>query len=192
MKIVLSILFIFTLSMSWSQKSGWDIMRKADTLLEHGNTKRVPRLLKRASKADYGFCGNAHMQAALEMECIWGKYYALQGDTAEALKHLLPYVYNNAFAPNEEVVDLAFELLQESLGSQALYNSYVKALDSLAAHNGETPYPSGPYVVRFMGEEIKYYNWSLSLEDGKNNAKAIRKAIEETYFSKLILALENE
>lgn len=192
MKIVLSILFICTLSVGWSQKSGWDIMRKADTLLKHGNTKRIPRLLKRASKADYGFCGNAHMEAALEMERIWGKYYALLGDTAEALKHLLPYVYNNGFAPNEEVVDLAFQLLLESCGSQALRNDYVRALDSLSISSTEAPYSNGPYIIHFHGEEIKYYNWKLSLEDGKNNAETTRKAIEETYFSKLILVLENK
>lgn len=62
MKHPILFLLLVLSSYTWSQK-GFDVIHKAERKIERGNYTRALHLLEKAEKMNYGFCGNAWIEA---------------------------------------------------------------------------------------------------------------------------------
>ena len=87
MKKLFNILFLFSFSL-FSQN--YNLITKANKILnsENPNLIKAEKLLNRAEKRDYGFCGNAKMSADSEIEFLRAKILFLKNDFEECLKRL--------------------------------------------------------------------------------------------------------
>lgn len=81
------IFFFFSLNL-FSQNH--KLITKADKILssENPNLIKAEKLLNRAEKRDYGFCGNAKISAESEIEFLKAKILFLKNDFEKCLKRL--------------------------------------------------------------------------------------------------------
>lgn len=84
MKLIISVLLLMTFS-TYAQNYG--LINRAEALLkaEKPNFKKVEKLLKRAKKRDYGFCGNARMTALCEIDFLEAKMLFLKSEYVACL-----------------------------------------------------------------------------------------------------------
>lgn len=90
MKRVKVIFLIFLLGYSgftYGHK-GFEIIRKAEEKFEKGESKKALKLLKKAEKKDYGFCGNAVLTASRSINLLRAKIYMNQGEYEKARNSL--------------------------------------------------------------------------------------------------------
>lgn len=57
------LLLTLTISLHAFSQNGFELISKAENRYAHGHTKSALRLLEKAEKVDYGFCGNAWSDA---------------------------------------------------------------------------------------------------------------------------------
>lgn len=62
MKVISSFIFIVAMTYLYGQE-GFDIIRQAEKKIEQGKYEKAETLLKRADSMNYGFCGNAWIEA---------------------------------------------------------------------------------------------------------------------------------
>lgn len=88
MKNLFIILLLFIISdFSFGQK-GFKKIREAEELIEKGAFKKAKRILNQASKMDYGFCGNAWVDANIEINKNKAIIYYKQKKYQKALKYI--------------------------------------------------------------------------------------------------------
>lgn len=59
----IGLLFLFFNSLTLLSQNGFKVIQKAEKKIEQGNLDRANKLLNKADSMDYGFCGNAWMEA---------------------------------------------------------------------------------------------------------------------------------
>lgn len=87
MKHPILFLLLVLSSYTWSQK-GFDVIRKAERKIERGNYTRALHLLEKAEKMNYGFCGNAWIEAEESILMNKAKIYSKTGDNLQAANTL--------------------------------------------------------------------------------------------------------
>ncbi|EDP96439.1 hypothetical protein U8527_10020 [Kordia algicida OT-1] len=88
MKLLGSVLLLLMTFSVYAQN--YSLIDRADALLEaeKPNYKKVERLLKRAKKKDYGFCGNARFSALSKIDFVEAKMLYLKSEYAACLSFL--------------------------------------------------------------------------------------------------------
>lgn len=69
-------------------QDGFDVIRHAEKKIEQGKYEKALQLLDKADTMDYGFCGNAWMEAREAITLDRVKIYEAQGDYLEAANTL--------------------------------------------------------------------------------------------------------
>jgi len=87
MKQTLLILFILFFSVSGFSQS-YKSIERAEREMMAGNYDKALRLLKRAEKQDYGFCGNAWIEAVQNIDSLKLAIYKQKGDKKQLKKFL--------------------------------------------------------------------------------------------------------
>lgn len=85
--------FLFTLcffSAFCVHAQDYSLIIKAEKILNKNNPnlKKASKLLKKAEKSDYGFCGNAKMSALIEIDYLKAKILFLEGNYISCLQKL--------------------------------------------------------------------------------------------------------
>lgn len=68
-------LIFFSLTLKTFAQKGFDIISKAEVKYEHGKYKSALKLLSKAENMNYGFCGNAWMDADRAIYLLRAKIY---------------------------------------------------------------------------------------------------------------------
>ncbi len=87
MKLLVSLLLLLTFN---TYAQNYKSINKAEKLIntENPNFKKIERILKRAEKSQYGFCGNAKMSALSRIQYIRAKMLYLKSDYTECINLL--------------------------------------------------------------------------------------------------------
>ncbi len=75
MKGVVIILVFFTLPLQTFAQKGFKVIRKAENKFQNGRNDRALNLLSKAENMNYGFCGNAWMDADRAINLLRAKIY---------------------------------------------------------------------------------------------------------------------
>lgn len=76
--ILLLICFTQALFLHAFSQNGFELINKAENRYAHGHTKSALRLLDKAEKVDYGFCGNAWSDAKRDINLLRAEIYIQQ------------------------------------------------------------------------------------------------------------------
>lgn len=119
--------FIFTiiLSISFCAKAqkGFDIIRKAEKSYENKNYSKTLKLLLNAENRDYGFCGNAWIEANHEINKLRAEVYINQGEYQLARSSLDSILYEFI---GDNLDSIKIRTYQMEFGKESL----IKIIDS--------------------------------------------------------------
>ena len=80
LKYILSLFFLLSLALPTFAQNGFIEIHKAEQKYENGQNKKALKLLSNAEKMNYGFCGNAWMDADRAINLLRAKIYIDQED----------------------------------------------------------------------------------------------------------------
>jgi hypothetical protein len=86
--IIFSLVIILFLINSLRAQDGFGAIQKAQKAIERGHLMQAKMHLQDAEKADYGFCGNAWMDAKSAIQRCYFQLYVAEGRFSEARKAL--------------------------------------------------------------------------------------------------------
>jgi len=75
LKHILSLFFLFILALPIFAQEGFKVIHKAEQKYENGQNKKALKLLSKAEKMNYGFCGNAWTDADRAINLLRAKIY---------------------------------------------------------------------------------------------------------------------
>lgn len=121
------LVFLFAISLPFTpQGQSVDYIHKADSIISssNGNLRKASKYLRKAKKADYGFCANASMDAYYAINTLKSKIWFLDGKFEKALKNLGNYCYLD---PDCDLLRL--DLLCKLYGKKTIINDINKTLN---------------------------------------------------------------
>jgi len=125
--LLLSVVVLFLASESFAQ-DGFDIIRMAEKKIAKGKLNRAEKLLDWAAESDYGFCGNAWMDAHELITIDRSKIYALRGKYLDAANMLNDSISNWSY--NVDCLKMTY--YSKAIGREKVYQE----MDSLIRQNG--------------------------------------------------------
>lgn len=125
------------------------------------------------------FCGNAHEAIKLYKIELYAKAYIGLNDKNSALNILLPELFNDALADNEEIVRLTFELLSEKYSKEQLKTMFEESFKEIK--NDSTV---NIVFICFLSKRIYFPFWNLDVKS-LNKEQEIKEYLSKSYLYKL-------
>lgn len=161
-------------------------IRLADIEYNEGNYDEAIKYLELTKKYPYQhFCGNAYASMDISMAMQYAKNYEALGDTKKALDYLLPHIFPNGLAKNENLVHYTADILKKKYGIENIKTMFAAAKKSLVFKDSKKN--DGYYTITFLEREIiidmPIY---LFMESANDEISEISKAMEDSLISKLL------
>ncbi len=80
LKKILSLFILFALAFPIYAQNGFKVIKKAEQKYKKGQSNKALKLLSKAEKMDYGFCGNAWMEAERSINLLKAEIYINKGE----------------------------------------------------------------------------------------------------------------
>lgn len=132
---ILSFFFFLNLAIPAYAQEGFNVIRKAETQFQKGNTEKALKLLLKAENMNYGSCGNASMDANRSINLLRAKIYIDQEKYQEA-RNSLDSIYVERQLDNLDSIRI--RTLQLEFGKDYLSNSIDSCLVNVKIECGET------------------------------------------------------
>ncbi|MDB2656440.1 hypothetical protein N9Y60_00135 [Crocinitomicaceae bacterium] len=191
------ILFILILIISFFgyNQEGYDYIRKAERKIEAGKVDQALILLDKADSAEYGFCGNAWIEAREAIALNRVKIAALEEDPIKAAK----IVWNITDLYSVRYDSLKITSLIQAYGREEVKKGIDEVLDSfvldpsvfslLADLKVQFSFNDDYYFIQ-IGEVIdNYYGEKFALREDRNtfNRELFQAKFREESFYQLLL-----
>lgn len=141
-------------------QEGFTLINRAEACVKRGALQKAEKLLIEAGKADYGFCGNAHISAYCRIELVRFQMDMMRGNFSEAEKRLRDnemcvYDYEGNF--DSLWINLYCKKYGRELVAEEVEGSLSKC--SFVLLNGE---PQGFEIPLVSLPTLKWpFNWSM-------------------------------
>lgn len=143
MKSLLLSAFLLFLANECIAQEGYDLIRLAEKKIAKGKLDRAEVLLDWAAESDYGFCGNAWIEANELITIHRSKIYALRGKYLEAANILNDSMSNWSY--NVDCLKMTY--YSKAIGREKVYHE----MDSLIQQKGGMD-----EILDYGGEEIEF------------------------------------
>lgn len=191
LKIALFLLFISLQNQGFSQQ-GDSYIERAETLVDNGNIYQAQRLLNKAKKEDYGWCGNASTEAFRKIRFQEARINIELGKKEKALNLL------NKCAcwagPCDKVDSLKVQLLVDKYGKEDVK----KAIDEEFARYENEEIPEGidmtdPYLIALAEDSVGLkINHNLTLKGRKANHQVYLASTQEDKYKWFRVIVEEQ
>lgn len=186
---------LLTYSMSFSQK-GFDVIRKAEKKINQGNYNKALKLLNKADSMNYGFCGNAWMEARAAIAFNKTKIAAAQGEYLLAANELNKMSYS--FYHQEDIDSLKMTYLLKTIDKEIMRNEIDSCLNLISTIENEYFYVGLYLDVDFIQNPFHITYETLTsvrkdtfIQTDKNaslsNIERFRASIRNQSFYRLLL-----
>ncbi len=98
-------------------QNGFRVIQKAESNVNEGNSKKALKLLNKAEKMDYGFCGNAYIEAENRIDFLRSMIYLKNKNYELARASLDSIVW---FSERNDIDSIKVWTYQQELGSKYL------------------------------------------------------------------------
>lgn len=107
-------------------QNGFKVIKKAEAKFKRGNFKKALKLLSKAEDMNYGFCGNAWLDANHDINILRSKIYRQQGEY-QLLRNSLDSI--GFEYPNENYDSLRIRAYQLEFGKESFNKMMMAELD---------------------------------------------------------------
>jgi len=136
-------------------QSGFRVIEKAEKIYKQGDFNKSLKLLKRAEKMDYGFCGNAHIEAEIEIHTLRSEIYLKTKNYKLARASLDSII---SFGERRDIDSIKVRTYQDELGADYLKNVIDDSLnDSFVDCNNNDCYGIIPLMNKETSLKFKIY-----------------------------------
>jgi len=172
MKIVLSIIFVVSMTYLNSQE-GFDVIRRAEKKIDHGNYEKALKLLEKADSMNYGFCGNAWIEAREAIVLNRIKIYDAKGEHLKAANALNSA--NLYYGENLDSLKIAYfiktidkEQIKREIDSCINLISTLDSIDFLMGLEFNVTFSDTPFIISHNTlESVRRYTFDQT-ETNKN------------------------
>ncbi|WP_417871391.1 hypothetical protein [Winogradskyella sp.] len=187
---ILALLFLFGNYQIGFAQRGFKVIERAEKKIESYNYSKALKLLDKAEKMNYGFCGNAWLEARNEIDSLRFVAFFNQGKYDLARKSL-DSLYS--FGQRDDLDSLKVLTYQKELGNEllkklideSLPNSYVECGDIIDCY-GIIPLSQNDMFLKFkIGETMEIYFME------ENQEKKNKLWIDEFKKSKMYKMIKN-
>lgn len=125
---------LFSLSLQCFAQKGFKVIYKAEKRFEKGQNKKALKLLTKAEKMDYGFCGNAWLEANRAINLLKARISIDQKEYQQARNCLdsIDWEFNGDNFDSIKIRTYQMEYGKDSLSSMidsALLNTWIECYD---------------------------------------------------------------
>jgi|GEM_PF-6071223 len=135
-----------------AQSGGWKYLTAADQHIEDGNYSKARKALRKAQKGDYGFCGNAHAEAAVNIQKAKARIFTLEDKPKEAYEALNEV--RCGLASCQGIDYLKVEALVAAYGKAKVASELVEELAKLPLSSLSSDYKSVPISLSFLDSPL--------------------------------------
>jgi hypothetical protein len=156
---ILLFLFLGTSQCVFAQR-GYKVINKAEKKIESKDYLKALRLLDRAEKMDYGFCGNARLEADLAIDSLrFVAFYKL--NKYESARKSLDSLFS--FGNREDLDSLKVLTYQKEYGTEFLKNIIDKSIsNSYLDCNVDDCYGNIPIIGTEKVLKFKIYGYNIN------------------------------
>ncbi|WP_420574835.1 tetratricopeptide repeat protein [Kordia sp.] len=155
-------------------------MHLAEIYLDKRDFKKASTyiyLFDQKHKFDH-FCGNEHVAHDMYTAKMYARLYAGQQKHQKAIAELIPFMFQNPFADNDEVITLLGRLLETNYSSQELRSAAEVAVYTIKSTGSDI-------IIDFLNHKVKIERATIidDLDRYKNFVKSnplIKKYLSET------------
>lgn len=165
---------------NYNYKQGYKFIAKAKENLDGNKLEKAEKFLAKARMSDYGFCGNAWLEAKSEIDLTQARIYNQRKEFDKALS-LLDSIVACEFGADCATRDtLIIKTLVLKFGEQKVRNTLEKVTEITVKNDGDSDYactvklPELDYIFRFWCGA--YIN---ELKDGQRIKKTHQVVLEE-------------
>ena len=183
LKHILSLFLLQCLVLPAFAQKGFEVIKKAETKHLNGQHKKALKLLSKAEKMNFGFCGNAWMDADREINLLKAKIYIKQENYQFARNSLdsigVEYRGDNLDSIRIRTYQMEFgkeflsSVIDSSLNHSEVtcgeYECYVSIPLTKGKEIKLKPNPMSNFELIYLNDEKqKSENWLLKFKDSEN------------------------
>jgi len=193
MKTIVFLIFLFSMGSLFAQ-DGFKLIYKAECQIEKGNLDKAMKLLIKADSMNYGFCGNAWIEARSSIALNKAKIMNAQGESLKAAN----LINNSSFmSSNQDVDSLKIAYYLETIEKQLIKREFdscineIKSMDQINFFEGiafNVKFSENPFVLSLESFNEIFRSYRLNFNDKSEDEKLslFKEIIREQPFYRLL------